>query len=189
MRDDAWHDEAYDGDDAPPEADDRADLDARYGAGDPRANAWSGMDLAIGWAVGIAAILVVGLVHGVVSGLGEGGTPMYGAVLPWFAAIYGAPVLTIYGVPVAALAASLLRRVRAESVHLAVFAVLGALGCLLFDLAMTGLGGTGSGGPGGWFVTTVAYGVVAAVAARAVAKRCAIARFDRRRGGALPAGS
>lgn len=191
MRDDAWHEDAYDGDDARATTDGRADLDARYGVGDPRANAWTGLDLGVGWAIGIGALLVVGVVHGVVTGLGPGGSPTYGAVFGWFAVLSGAPVLTAYGVPVAALAATILRRVRAEWLHLVVFAALGALGCWLFALVMTGLGESGAAGGsgGGWFVTTVAYGIVAAVAARWGAKRCAILRFDRCDGGAQRAGS
>lgn len=179
-RDDAWHEDADDRDDARrmPE---RPDLDARYGRGDPRRNRWSGLDLAIGWGAAVLTIGLVGLLHGIALSIMSGGTssPLLGVIIAPAAVLYGAPVVTVVGVPVAALAATLLRPVRLEWVHLVVFAALGAGGAALFAVCVGSL--MGSDEASEWLVVTLPYGVVAAVAARVLAKRCAVRRFERER--------
>ncbi len=178
-RDDAWHEAAYDRDDLQTETD-REAIAARYRPHDPRRDEWEGLDLLVGWGFAVLAIPVVGLLHGIVAAFLPGGDdPAMGIAIGVFAAAYGAPVVTVYGVPVAALAATLLRPLRAEWVHLLVFALLGLLGCWLFEVVMGTMGG--SGGDGAWTATTAPYGVAAAVAGRLLAKRCAIARLRRSR--------
>ncbi|GAA2172795.1 hypothetical protein GCM10009846_12140 [Agrococcus versicolor] len=154
------------------------DLDARPGLRpprDPRRNEWSLVDLGVGWLAGAATMTVVALIVGAVAGLSDGGTDWIGGAA--IAVLFGLPVLGCYGIPIAAVAASLLRPVRAEWIHLAVFAGLGAIGCALFSLVM-------SEGGIGLIPATLPYGVPSAVVARLVAKRIAIRGHDARTRGA-----
>lgn len=86
-----------------------------------------------------------------------------------FAFVFGAALLTIYGLPVAFAAAVAMQRVRYEILHLAVFGLLGALGSPVLALWFGG---------GNVALNTLAlmllFGVVTAVVARFGAKRWAL---------------
>ncbi|GEK80821.1 hypothetical protein [Agrococcus baldri] len=97
---------------------------------------------------------------------------MYGGV------ILGLPMLTLYGVPVAIAAATALRPVTSEAIHLLVFAALGAIGGGITALLAQGAVVTG------WVVVAPAIivGVATAVLAWAGAHHAAL----RTRGSAEP---
>lgn len=141
-------------------------LPARYGWRDPAKHEWTAGDIAYGWGVGIGVVLVGSLVLGVLMA----GSAAVMAVL--IGAIFGIPAHTLYGVPVAIAAATALRRVENELVHLAVFALLGALGGFLVGLLMSGSVVTG------WVLMAPAIivGTATAVLARALAHDRAIRR-------------
>ncbi|WP_347753885.1 hypothetical protein [Agrococcus sp. ProA11] len=131
----------------------------RYGWRDPAAHEWTAGDIAFGWLVGAGVLLAGSLVVGVVM------AGSAAVIVMLFGAIIGLPTLTVYGIPVAIAAASALRRVRNEFVHVIVFALLGALGGALAGLASAEPVGSG------WAIVTpmIVVGAVTAVLARALA--------------------
>ncbi|WP_405217467.1 hypothetical protein [Agrococcus sp. Ld7] len=131
----------------------------RYGWRDPAAYEWTAGDIAFGWLVGAGAVLAGSLVVGVVMA----GSAAVIVVL--FGAIIGLPTLTVYGIPVAIAAASALRRVGHEFVHVIVFALLGALGGALAALVSAEPMGSG------WTIVTpmILVGACTAVLARTLA--------------------
>lgn len=102
----------------------------RQGWRDPAEHEWTAGDIAFGWAVGVGIVLAGSVVVGV---LMAGSAAM---IVVIYGAVIGIPTHTLYGVPVAIAAATALRRVRNELVHLATFAALGALGGLLAALVV-----------------------------------------------------
>lgn len=131
----------------------------RYGWRDPEQHEWTAGDIAFGWAVGLGVLLAGSAVLGVVmAGSAAGFVLIYAAIL-------GIPTHTLYGVPLAIAAATALRRVRSEVVHLAVFAALGALGGVLAALVAQPFLGSGPY----VVVPTVLVGTLTAVGSRALA--------------------
>lgn len=136
-----------------------ARLRDRYAWRDPARHEWTAGDIAFGWAVGIGVVLAGSLVLGVVmAGAGAVIVVIVGALI-------GIPVHTLYGVPVAIAAATALRRTESELVHLAVFALLGAVGGAVTGLLLAEPIGVG------WAVMAPAViaGTTTAVASRALA--------------------
>jgi hypothetical protein len=139
-------------------------LRERYGWRDPAANECAAGDIAFGWLTGAGAVLAGSFVFGVV--LAAGAMPI--AVL--YGLLIGLPALTLYGVPGAVAAATALRRVSSEWVHLAVFGVLGMIGGALAVAVF-------AGGDSSWdmlFAPGIITGAAAAVMARASAKARAL---------------
>lgn len=168
MREDARHEDAYDRDDVHPVAD-QIDMDARYGRPDPRENDWTWVDIGVGWVAGLVALLAVGVGQGIWLGVVHG-DPASILMIPLFMLVPGAAVLAIYGIPVSILLATVLRPVRSEIVHLAVFLAAGVLGAALLELLLGGFG---------VFVVAAPYAAAAAVVGRFVAKRRAVRRVGR----------
>lgn len=139
-------------------------LRERYGWRDPEANEFTAGDIAFGWVFGAGAVLAGSFVFGAV---------LAAAVLPialLYGAIIGLPALTLYGVPVAVAAATALRRVAAEWIHLATFGVLGAIGGALAVAVFA----NGDENWGVLYAPGIITGAATAVTARALAKRRAL---------------
>ncbi|MCH1883441.1 hypothetical protein [Agrococcus sp. ARC_14] len=130
----------------------------RHGRHDPAKHEWTAGDIKFGWLVGASVVLAGSLVIGVIMWGSAALMGVFGGVL------LGLPMLTLYGVPVAIAAASALRRVNSEAIHLLVFAALGAIGGGITALLAQGI-------VAGWALapSTVILGATTAVIARAVA--------------------
>lgn len=143
----------------PPRSADRS----QSGWRDPAKHEWTAGDIKFGWLIGAGVVLVGSLVIGVIMWGSAALMGVFGGVL------LGLPMLTLYGVPVAIAAATALRRVASEAIHLFVFAVLGAIGGGITALLAQGI-------VAGWALvpSTVIVGVATAVIARAVAHDTAL---------------
>ncbi|WAC66133.1 hypothetical protein OVA14_12750 [Agrococcus sp. SL85] len=129
---------------------------------DPRRHEWRGGDIACGWVVGAVTLAVLSIVLGVLGGAA-------GAAIGAVAMMTGLVALSLYGVPVAIGAATLLRVVRWEWLHLLAFAALGALGGAL-ALSAT----TWTMHDPGTYALPAGCGAITAVVARGVSRRRAI---------------
>lgn len=110
---------------------------------------------------------VVGLVHGIAWFSPAPSGIMLSGVVAIVATLDGVLVITVVGVPIAAVASFLLRSVRSEVVHLLVVALLGAAGFAVLAAL---------GHP--YALALAPYGIVAAVVGRWCGKRFGIARAD-----------
>lgn len=135
----------------------------RYGWRDPAKHEWTAGDIAFGWLVGAGVVLGGSLVIGVIM---WGSAALMGVLGGFF---LGLPMLTLYGVPVAIAAATALRRVANEAIHLVVFGGLGAIGGGITALLAQDV-------VAGWVLvpSTVIVGVATAVIARAMAHHTAL---------------
>lgn len=135
----------------------------RYGRRDPTKHEWTAGDIKFGWLVGAGVVLAGSLVIGVIMWGSAALMGVFGGVL------LGLPMLTLYGVPVAIAAATALRRVNSEAIHLVVFAALGAVGGGITALLAQGV-------VAGWVLvpSTVIVGAATAVIARAMAHDTAL---------------
>ncbi|MFC7430576.1 MULTISPECIES: hypothetical protein [unclassified Agrococcus] len=141
---------------------------------DPRRHEFTILDLAVGWLVAALTVPVVAIVHEMALSTSTGGPASATGLIAVFAVLWGIPVLTVVGVPVAALAAFLLRRVPWEAVHLLAFALLGAAGFVVLAVVVSP-----------YALLLAPYGIVAAVVGRWSGGRFAIARVDAMRARAL----
>lgn len=130
---------------------------------DPAKHEWTAGDIRFGWLVGAGVVLAGSVVIGVIM---WGSAALMGVV---GGVLLGLPMLTLYGVPVAIAAATALRRVDSEAVHLLVFAALGAIGGGITALLAQGI-------VAGWVLAApaVILGVTTAVIARAMAHDTAL---------------
>lgn len=136
----------------------------RYGWRDPAKGEWTAGDIAFGWLVGAGVILGCSIVFGLIL---AGSAVTIGLVV---GAMIGLPTLTLYGVPVAIGAATLLRRVPSGWGHLAVFAALGAAG----GAAAIAIVGPAIAQSPVLFAPGIITGTLTAVLARALAEHRAL---------------
>lgn len=169
-------------------------LELRYGIrrSNPHQNEWHAGDIGAGFAYGLVSIAVLSaafpiiidlwtllstLVSSGVEGYSIAFLGLFSAYLPvtlLYGLFTGAIVLFCYGVPVAALLATMLRTVSQEWAHLAVFALAGALGGI-FGVSVLLMGTLAMHG---WWLPLGIIGALTAVSARYFAKRRAIKRWD-----------
>lgn len=137
----------------------------RYGWRDPAKHEWTAGDIGFGWLVGAGVVLGGSLVMGVIMWGSAALMGVYGGLF------LGLPMLTLYGVPAAIAAATALRHVNSEAIHLLVFAALGAIGGGITALLAQGIVAE-------WVLVppAVIVGVATAVIARVMAHDRAIRR-------------